>query len=103
MDLIADQAKELKKLKRWQYYLKKKCDELLKKIDGGDLTYFVNKVLKGMHFEKRAALVLDMEVSGELFGDAVKEVTIFFGKKGCVTYLQRGAYVRPRILRTKVA
>ena len=59
----------MKKLKRKQYYLQKKNTELMKELNANNLTFFVNKILKGMHFGKRAALILDMVVSGELFGE----------------------------------
>ena len=42
---------------------------------------FVNKVLKVMHFERRAALILDMVVLGEFFGKAGKDASIQFVKK----------------------
>ena len=74
------QEDTVKKLKCRQYYLKKKYDDLMEKTSGGDLTFFVNKVLKGMHFEKRAALVLEMVVSGEMFGEVGKDVTKYFVK-----------------------
>ena len=78
--LKSAQEDTVKKLKHRQYYLKKKHDDLIKNMSGGVLTFFVNKVLKGMHFEKRAALVLEMVLSGKMFGEVEKDVTKDFVK-----------------------
>ena len=42
----------------------------MKKMSGSYLNFFVNHALKGMHFEKRSALVLEMVFSGEMFDEA---------------------------------
>ena len=47
-------------MQRKQYYLIKQNKELTEKNCGGDLSVFVNDFLKGMHFENRATLVLDL-------------------------------------------
>ena len=50
-------------------------------MSGSDLNLFVNHALKGMHFEKRAAIVLKMVFSGEMFGAASTSVGKDFVKK----------------------
>ena len=53
----------------------------MKQMSSNNLTCFVNKILKGMHFQKRAVFVLDMVVSGKMFGDAGKDVSKKFVQK----------------------
>ena len=62
----------VKKLRRKQYYLTKKNKKLNNVLGAANLSFFVNKILKGMHFEKRASLVLDMVISGDMFSVAGK-------------------------------
>ena len=80
-NLISTQEETVKKLKRKQYYLQKKNNDLMKELNANNLSFFVNKILKGMHFGKRAALILDMVVSGELFGEGGKDERINFVRK----------------------
>ena len=80
-ELVTAQDATVKKLKRRQYYLEQKNKELMKQMSGNNLTFFVNKILKGMHFKERAALVLDMVVSGKMFGDAGKDASKNFVQK----------------------
>ena len=80
-NIISMQEETVKKLKRKQHYLQKKNNDLMKELNANNLTFFVNKILKGMHFGKRAALILDMVVSGELFGEAGKDASNDFLRK----------------------
>ena len=64
----ADHDMELKKVKRKQYYLAKKNKEILEKIDNGDISFVVNRALKGISKKKRADVVLDMVMDGSMFG-----------------------------------
>ena len=59
---------QVKKLRRKQYYITQKNKNIMKKIDDGDLSFFMNKCLakQTRSKEKRASLVLDMVVSGEV-------------------------------------
>ena len=56
------QNEVVKKLQRRQYYLKKNHDDLMKN-DWFRFDFFVNHALKGMNFEKRAAIALGMVFS----------------------------------------
>ena len=47
-------------------------------MSGENLSTFINKVLKGMHFENRASLVLDLVFTGEMFGEAGKVASKHF-------------------------
>ena len=60
---------EIKKLRRKQYHLQQKNKELASKLVNMDINYFINRALKYVRFEKRAALVLDLVMSGKMFGD----------------------------------
>ena len=73
--VLSEQDTMVKKIKRRQYYLQKRNKDLMEQMSGNNLTFFVNNILNGMHFEKYAALVLDMVVSGEMFGEAGKDAT----------------------------
>ena len=42
----------------------------MKELSGTNLSTFVNNYLKGIHKNKRATLVLEMVMSGEMFGEA---------------------------------
>ena len=102
-NLISTQEETVKKLKRKQYYLQKKNNDLMKELNVNNLTFFVNKILKGMHFGKRAALILDMVVSGELFGEAGKVASSDFVRKEVQFFSQPGVCARQRIRRTRDA
>ena len=65
---------KVNKLRQKQYYLTKKNKELTKKLNSTNLSDFVNEYLKGMHFQNRAALVLDLVYSEEMFRDAGKKL-----------------------------
>ena len=73
-ELKAAHEATVKKMKRQHYYLTKQNKELTEKMSSGNLSVFVNELLKRMHFEKRATLVLDLVFSGEMFGEAGKKV-----------------------------
>ena len=60
---------EIKKLRRKQYYLQQKNKELASKLVNMDINYFINRALKYVRYEKRAALVLDLVMSGKMFGE----------------------------------
>ena len=45
----------------------------MSKIESKDISFFVNHVLKGMRFEKRAAVVMDLVILSNLFGEKGKE------------------------------
>ena len=66
---------DVTKLKRQNKYLKKKHEDFVSKMESKDLSFFVNRTLKGMHFEKRASVVLDLVVCGTLFGEKVKKAS----------------------------
>ena len=68
------QQETVKKLRQKQCYLAKKNKERTREMSNTNLTYFVNKVLKCMHFEKHTALVLEIVMSGEMFGEAGQSV-----------------------------
>ena len=60
-------------MKRQHYHLTKHNKELTEKMSSGNLSVFVNEVIKRMHFEKCASLVLDLVFSGKMFGNAGKK------------------------------
>ena len=59
---------------RKKYYLTKKNKDLTESMSRVNLSVFINKILKGMYFENRASLVLDLVLTGEMFGEAGKVV-----------------------------
>ena len=66
-----EQEEIVEKLRQKQYCLVKKNRDLMREMSSTNLNFFVNKVLKGMHFEKQGAFVLNMVMSDEVFGNAV--------------------------------
>ena len=72
--MIAEHEITTSKLRWKQYYLTKKNNKLTEKLNSTNLCDFVNEFLKGMHFENRAFLVLELVHSGEMFGDAGKKL-----------------------------
>ena len=71
-ELNAEHKETVNKLRKKQYYLTKKNKDLTESMSRGNLSTFINKVLKGMHFENRASLVLDLVFTGEISGEAGK-------------------------------
>lgn len=73
---------EMVKLQRSRRYYKDKNEDIMAKMADNDLNFFINHALKGKHFKTRAATVLDLVVSGELFGEeASKKATTKFVRK----------------------
>ena len=67
--MTSDHKNELLKLKRRCNYLDKKNKKLICKMESKDISFFVNHALKNMRVHKRAELVMDMVMSGDLFGE----------------------------------
>ena len=67
-DIVAKHESQIKKLRRGQYYLQTNNKYLKMQLNSIDINYFVNRALKYVRFEKRAALVLDLVMSGDMFG-----------------------------------
>ena len=83
-ELLAIEANhnmELKKVKRKQYYLAKKNEEILEKIDNGDILSMMNRALKGMSKKKHADVLLDMVMDGSMLGPKGQQAGKFFSQR----------------------
>ena len=97
-------ADQVKKLRRKQYYLNQKNKEYTDKINDGDVSFFMNKCLhRTRSKEKRATFVLNMVVSGEMFGQKGKQAGQKFVRIQCRKHIQLGDCVSQKILTTKAA
>ena len=92
------QGETVKKLKRKQYYLQQKNNELMKQMSANNLSFFVNKILKGDHFKKESS-----PNSSCLVKMVKTPPVIFFSRRKCTRCSQPGICARQRIMRTKGA
>ena len=83
-ELTDAHADQVKKLRRKQYYLNQENKEYTDKVNDGDVSFFMNKCLhRTRSKEKCATFVLNMVVSGEMFGQKGKQAGQKFVRKQC--------------------
>ena len=67
--LQATHVSQIKKLKRKQYYLVKKNNNLQVKLENLDILFVINKALHNVRIGKRADIILNMVMNGDMFGE----------------------------------
>ena len=73
-DAFFESESNIKQLKRKNRYLVEKYNRIVQTYTSGDITQNINELLKGMRYEKRAKLVLELVVFGGMFGKIGNEV-----------------------------